>query len=306
MSIKNRNLKILKLLQHNTDIEHPITQAKLRELLGEEEAKEVLGDKGTFARQINELADYYNRDSEGNLLPKEEWRIVFPGYNRDKASNTKNGKIYYNQAFSHTEIDFLINQVRHANLFNDEEKESLEKRIIDNLANKYYEYPEKDEPFELIKTEHKQIDSELQDKICMLRDHISNRLMVEMVVENIGSLKPIRVSPYRLVFRDDYYWLIGNCHERVSKNYKKYYTNEYTCYRIDLIKSIKTAHTPYETQITENTPKYGNIYRGYIRYRRYEGCVSKARCDKECSEYQIDRLIEQTEFTHGKDFGSTY
>ncbi len=300
------SLKFIRLLQKHTNPTHPISQAKLREILGEEEAKEILGDKGTFARRLKEIADYFNKDASGKVLPKDEWRIVYPGYDKEENSknNIKNGKIYFNPVFSTTELDFFVQQIRKSDNFTDEEKASLEKRLLESLADDYYEYPAK-EPTELVQKDNEQIESKLQENIAILRDHIKDKYMVEMVVKNIGSLKPIRVSPYRIVHRDEYYWLIGNCHERKSKtSNKRYYTNEYTFYRIDLIEKIETAHTKEETYIDTTTPKYKDCGKPYTRYSR-EKRITKARYD-EFTQSSIDSEIKKQEFIHGKDFGNKY
>ena len=84
--------RLLEFLKKNTDKDHPATQAKLRELAGEELSGKLMGDKGTFSRRLGELADAFNRDEDGNILPKDEWRIVYQGYNKENV-NGKNGKI---------------------------------------------------------------------------------------------------------------------------------------------------------------------------------------------------------------------
>ncbi len=52
--------KFLSVLKENTDKDHTITQHGIRKLLGEEKARDVLGDKGTFTRRLKELADALN------------------------------------------------------------------------------------------------------------------------------------------------------------------------------------------------------------------------------------------------------
>ena len=79
-------IKLLEFIRRNTDKDHPATQDALRKLMGEDAAKEIMGDKGTYARRLNEFADAYNTDENGGILPKEKWKIFFPGYGRSKDS----------------------------------------------------------------------------------------------------------------------------------------------------------------------------------------------------------------------------
>ncbi len=74
--------KLLEFIRRNTDKDHPLTQAALRELadtqMGAGASSDLMGDKGTYARRLHELADAYNTDENGAVLPKDEWKIVFP------------------------------------------------------------------------------------------------------------------------------------------------------------------------------------------------------------------------------------
>ncbi len=204
--------KLLEFIRRNTDKDHPITQAGLRELadnqLGEGASSEIMGDKGTYARRINELADAYNTDDNGELLPKDEWKIVFPGYGRDKSEGKKNGKVYYSQPVDPDELDFLIRSVRESRDFTAEEKESLEKRLTDALGNVYYKYDEFNGRFtrNLSAVEDDKT-ALIESNISKIRSYMKKGLMIDIDVkvsdeEADQKTRICQVSPYRLVYKD--------------------------------------------------------------------------------------------------------
>lgn len=69
--------KMLDILKTNTDKNHTTSQAKLRELVGEEKANAIFGDKGTFSRRLRELADALNTD-ENYEIKKKNGKLFIP------------------------------------------------------------------------------------------------------------------------------------------------------------------------------------------------------------------------------------
>lgn len=298
--IKNA-LKLLKILQKNTDKNHPITQSALRDLLGDE-ADEIMGDKSTYARRLRELADALNTDEKDELLPKDNWRVVYPGYIKQK-DGTKNGKVYYNSIFTDTEIDFFIKQIRETPSFTEEEKESLEQRLVNNLCSNFYKYT--DIPREHIIDKKKTLPSaDVIENIAILRDNIKAGYMVEFYDTISEGREKIRVSPYLLIYQEEQYWLIGNCHERkpMPADNKKYniYTDALTTYRIDLIKDITTAHTPDETYVHWSTTHNKLRANSYTRINTGNR-ISKAR-NTEVIRKKLETVINGViNYEHGKD-----
>lgn len=296
--IKNA-LKLLKLLQKNTDKNHPITQSSMRELFGDD-ASEIMGDKGTFARRLREIADALNTDESGDALPEDDWRIVYPGYGKDGG---KNGKIYYNPVFTDTEMDFFIKQIRETSSFTEEEKKSMEQRLVDNLCSDYYQY--QDNPREHILDRDKAMPGENVTKnIAILRDNIKAGHMVEFYDTVFESGEKLRVSPYLLIHQEGHYWLIGNCHERkpmAGENRKvNTYTDALTSYRVDLISDINTAHTPSETYVhwamTHNALRAHSYTRINMGNRK-----TKAR-NTEIIRKKLETVINSADkYEHGKD-----
>lgn len=294
-SIKN-SLKLLSIIRKHTDKNHPITQSSLRELIGEN-ASDIMGDKGTFARRLREIADSQNMDDE-DILPEDEWRIVYPGYVK-KNDGSKNGKLYYNHVFSDTEIDFFIKAIRETDNFTKEEKESLERRLLDNFCSKFYQYPET--PNELIIEEKTDTPEDRVIKnIATLRDNIKLGYMVEF---DIPEEDDLRVSPYFIIKKDGYFWLIGNCHIRKPdpEKFREYitYTDELTAYRIDLMTYIRTAHTVPEQYIHYTTTNYKLNAESYTRIN-YGNRITKARFNQHIQN-KIAKALTQEHFEHGED-----
>lgn len=300
-SIKN-TYKFLSLLKENTDKNHTVTQHGLRKLLGEEKSKELLGDKGTFTRRLRELADAFNTNEEGELLPENEWQIVYPGYGKPG----KNGKIYYNQPLSYFELAFLLEKIEGSAEFTEDEKQSLKRRLTKAVSSKYFDENSLDAQavmidIDSVKTKEEQ---ELALKIATIRDNIIRKRMLEMEVYDNDNTELLRVTPYRIVHKDGFYWMIGNRHAipREDKPWN-YYTEDLFAYRIDLIDKIKTAVTEEEIYIHWTMTKYllpNQSYkregRGQETRARYNDYINdKLRSLLECSfdvEFQHNQKIE--------------
>ena len=305
--------QLLEFIKQNTDKDHPATQANLRETAGEELASLYMGDKGTFSRRLRELGDAYNRDEEGQVLPREDWKIVYPGYEKNEDSGSRNGKIYYAHEVSDYEMDLVLSFVRETPGLNSEEKKSLEKRLVDTLCSKYYKYSENrdgaiirrlDNESEIAPSDIEK--EELLDKLRIIREHILSKHMLELTVLEDDTLsdkdRSIRISPYRLIYSEKRFWMIGNIHERPRENSRgKSYTDVLTSVRVDKIKSIGTAHTPYETEIYSfmNPALERNHHYKRISHARRE---TKARENYiiTCKLKQLDEMTD-LKLEHMKD-----
>ena len=244
---KNNSLRLLELIRQNTDKNHPASQSTLRKIVGEEPADEIMGDKGTYARRLLELAETYNTDDDGKVLDPDEWKIVYPGYRRKKNEELneklpeeelrkRNGKVYYNHPVEEHEVDFLISSIRNSHDFTDEEKKSLEQRLKNALCSKYYSY-NGDITNGLIQGSDLQRniavdESELKNvekNIGILRGFIRTKMMTNIWVSpdkngehqnGKKALEICQVSPYCVVLSEGYYWLIANRHERPGETYE--------------------------------------------------------------------------------------
>lgn len=297
-SIKN-TYKFLSLLKENTDKNHTITQLGLRKLLGEEKAKEVFGDKGTFSRRLREMADAFNTNEKGERLPEDEWQIVYPGYERPG----KNGKIYYNQPLSYFELAFLLEKIEGSVEFTEDEKQSLKQRLTKAVNSKYFDENSVYSQAVMIDIDsiNTKEEQELALKITIIRDNIIRKCMLEMKVCDNNNIECLRVTPYRIVHKDGFYWMIGNRHAipRDDKPWN-YYTDELFAYRIDLINKIETAVTEEEIYIHWTMTK--NLMPGQSYLREGKGRETRARYNDYIND-RLKSLVESNfdvEFQHNK------
>ncbi|MGN0394528.1 MAG: hypothetical protein ACI4EF_04135 [Coprococcus sp.] len=297
-SLKN-TYKFLSLLKENTDKDHAITQHGLRELIGEEKAGEIFGDKGTFTRRLKELANAFNTNENGERLPEDEWQIVYPGYGR----SGKNGKIYYNQPLSYFELAFLLEKIDNAVEFTEDEKQSLKRRLTRAASSKYFDENSPNAQAVMIDIDAMKAQEEqgLASKIAKIRDNIIRKRMIEMKVNDNNDTELLRVTPYRIVHKDGFYWMIGNRHAipREDKPWN-YYTEDLFAYRIDLIDQIKTAVTEEETYIHWTMTPYLLPNQSYTRFGG--GRETRARYNEHINE-SLESLLRcnfDVELQHNK------
>ena len=296
--------KLLSFLKKNTDANHPATQAKLRELAGDEYASEIFGDKGTFSRRLKDLADALNTDSAGNVLSEEEWQLVYPGYQKNGG---KNGKIYYKQPVTDLELEFLLKQVDASLDFTSAQKKSLKKRLTENLSSRYFSQGSFIanaiiQDLDLTNDDF----SSLEEMLSTLRKHILEKHMLVLVVEDSVATtgkREIRFSPYQIYKKNSVLWLIGNWHDRPQKEHPwPQYTDALTAIDISKIQSAVTAHTPDATYIhwtSTNALQPGQSYTRYSTEKR----ISKARYP-EYIQQNLERLhqvLSDLQFEHMKD-----
>lgn len=251
----NYRLKLIEIIKRYTDKEHPLTQEKLRAFA---EDKEVFGYKNTFSRRLFEITNALNTDNNGELLPEEQWKIVYSGYKIKKqnpdAKGIHNGKIYYNHELTKSEMDFLIHQIRIAKTLGTQEKSILENKITTLLASEHYSH--KNEDFndnEIVYDFGGAYSKDLSDNLTFLKHAIRKKQMVSFNILKIdqngryviSSVKPNLVSPYRIVHYNGLYYLLGNCQrDYVSENWVNF-SSKVSMYRIDLITDLKRAKERY-------------------------------------------------------------
>ena len=250
-------VQFLDLIKQYTDKKHPLSQSKLRGIATQKGIN--IGDKKTFRRNLTTLAKTYNMDADPN-----HWKIVYPGYTPDTDISEKvpqrSGSIYYNHEISTDELDFIIQQISDSDIYTDEEKESFKKRLTNSLASSYYQPPTTQAvtPF---------ANSNLSiSNLTFIKHAISEEKMIEF---RLLALRPDKndnlrfkslaktywVSPYRIVYAQGFYWLLGN--ERLThKGDKKpinsagyqyiKYSPSIDAFRIDRITDLKYAKENYE------------------------------------------------------------
>ncbi len=328
---KSNSLRLLELIRQNTDKNHTASQNALRKIAGEELADEIMGDKGTYARRLQELAETYNTDADGNVLDPSEWKIVYPGYRCKKNEklneklpeeelHRRNGKVYYNHPVEEHEVDFLISSIHNSHDFTDEEKRFLEQRLKNALCSKYYSYngdltnglihcSDSRKNIALDEAELKNVEK----NIGILRGFIRTKMMANIW---LSTNECFQVSPYCVVLSEGYYWLIANRHERPGETYEfpddypeeyKYdrqfpwYTDELSAYRIDLISKVNKAYVP-ETTFIHRYVSDAYYAEPYERTNKGER-PRKARYNPEIKK-RLDIFAmkyKEIHFEHGKD-----
>lgn len=137
-------IRLLKYLKSYTNKGNP-TSLPLIDYYFEEEykIKNFLGHKTTRRNLIKNLVLALNSDSKGNLLPEEEWKLVYDDFKRDLENPDENREhhicnLYYVQEFSDNDIDILKDSVRYNESVDDEVKKQLIAKIEKHLQNKNY------------------------------------------------------------------------------------------------------------------------------------------------------------------------
>lgn len=287
--------KLLLILKLHTDKNHTISQAKLRELLGEEQAKAILGDKGTFTRRLRELADAFNTDETGDVKKEEDWTIVYPGYGK----GSKNGQIYFNQPLTYFELSFLLKQIEASAEFTNEEKLSLKTRLTKATSSQFFNADLTDSQAVIIDADKMSISDDLINKIVIIRDNIIRMRMLEFDVKEQDELITIRVTPYKMIKKESNYWMIGNRHAipRDDAPWNRY-TEDLFSYRIDQISNIHTAHTEEVTTIHWTMTK--SMMPGLPFYRDGKGIETKARINSKIIEQlsALEKCNYDVKFIH--------
>ena len=249
-----------------------------------------MGDKGTYARRLKEIADACNTDENGEVLPLAERKIIYPGY-EGSLGGGRNGKVYYSHTIADDEMDFLIKSIKESHDFTKEEKESFEMRLKEALKSKNYQYPSVDsdgliiklvdEPEPSLENNKKSIDTDIVERnISLLRHYIRNKKMIWIEID-VTKRKPktekFEVSPYRIVYSKGFWWLIANWHERPGSTcpyiseedkleyyhgYRRspWYSDDLTAFRCDLICDISQSFVPDYTPVHTGIPKVRHFY----------------------------------------------
>lgn len=144
ISKEEKMIRLLQYLKRYTDKNNP-TSLPLIDYYFEEKykTKNFLGHKTTRRNLIKNLVTILNSDENGNLLPEEEWKLVYDDFRRDAESPDENQEhhicnLYYVQEFSDYEIDDIKNSIRANEKLSSERQKELVSKIEKYLQNKNY------------------------------------------------------------------------------------------------------------------------------------------------------------------------
>ena len=136
-------LTLLKYLKQYTDKDNPTSMPLIDYYFKEKGFPDYFGTKHSKRRNkrdlIKKLANILNSDIYGNLLPKENWAIVYDGYGEEQTKKREFiCNLYYNQPFSKYDIDDIINSIKQNQNIDDERKKVLTEKVMSFISNKNY------------------------------------------------------------------------------------------------------------------------------------------------------------------------
>lgn len=136
-------LRLLYYLKRFTDKNNPTSMPLIDYYFKEKGCPDFFGTPNSKRRNkrklIKKLAAILNTDIDGNLLPKEEWVIVYDGYG-DETNKEREFicNLYYNQPFASWDVDDIIKSIEQNPMLKDERKKELTAKIRRYVSNKNY------------------------------------------------------------------------------------------------------------------------------------------------------------------------
>ena len=151
-----RSWTILEYLRWNSDSEHPVSRATMKE---EPAMKRYVDGKGTFNDAVFHMALAMNCGENGTVLPSEkQWKIVYQAFSEkygdgnrtddetDGAEEMSGGKeyklpirnLYYQHTFSYEEIDALIEGILFSRTLDSQTANQIVEKIEERLTTKFY------------------------------------------------------------------------------------------------------------------------------------------------------------------------
>lgn len=136
-------LRLLEYLKKFTDKNNPTSMPLIDYYFKEKGCPDFFGTPNSKRRKkrelIKNLANVLNADIHGNLLPKEEWVIVYDGYGEESTKDREFiCNLYYNQPFSKWDVDDMLKSIEQNPKLEDERKKELTAKIRRYVSNKNY------------------------------------------------------------------------------------------------------------------------------------------------------------------------
>ena len=246
-----RAYRLLEYLRQNSDSEHTVTQASLR---NNPEMSPYVGDKETYNDTIVKLAEALNFDKY-TVKPEEEWKIVFDDFKKyygewdlddsedeEDLSSSQRMRIrglYYQHTFTYDEINSLIEGILFSKTVDTQTANSIITKIENHLTGKFYKKGAKricrvHEPDVIDK-------SVLKDNLLTIQQAIDDQVKISFIFngyDKYHQLVPVHssrdtVNPYYIVANGGRYYLIActELNQHVKPNM--------SIWRIDLMSEIK-------------------------------------------------------------------
>jgi len=134
-------IRLLDYLKEYTDENNPASIPQIERYFRAKGYTNFFGTKNTRQRMIKEMAIAMNTDVNGNLLPKENWRVIYNDFIKENTPGTKPLKehhivnLYYRKEFQDAEVVKIIESINQNSRLSNEEIEILVDKIRKNLAN---------------------------------------------------------------------------------------------------------------------------------------------------------------------------
>ena len=143
ISKEEKIIRLLDYLKQYTDQNNPASIPQIERYFESKGYPHFFGNKNTRKNMIKELARVMNTDIDGNLLPREEWRLVYNDFIKEyeegqelKSHHIVN--IYYKKVFADSEVNGIIASINQNPSLEHEYAEELRKKVKEKLANNNY------------------------------------------------------------------------------------------------------------------------------------------------------------------------
>lgn len=144
ISKEEKMIRLLQYLKRYTDKNNPASLPLIDYYFEEKyKIKNFLGHKTTRRNLIKNLVTILNSDANGDLLPEEEWKLVYDDFVRDAKTpgdydEHRICNLYYVQEFSDLEIDHIKSSVLANTELDDDIKQQLINKVEKHLQNENY------------------------------------------------------------------------------------------------------------------------------------------------------------------------
>ena len=129
-------IRLLQYLKEFTDENHPASIPMIERYFSEHYFPGFFGDKNTRKNMIKEMVRVLNTAEDGNLLPREEWVVVYDDFVRDNVTEKEEThaehhicNIYYRHPFRKEEVRALLSSIRANQRLSQEERDGLLEKV---------------------------------------------------------------------------------------------------------------------------------------------------------------------------------
>lgn len=137
-------IRLLDYLKKYTDQSNPASIPQIDRYFKAQGYPNFFGSKDTRKNLIKAMVVAINSDIDGNLLPREQWRVIYDDFSKEYTDEKSNMKrhhivnIFYNQPFSDTEIQKIANSIKNNTQLSEDERKILIEKVMSSLANDNY------------------------------------------------------------------------------------------------------------------------------------------------------------------------